>query len=436
MERKKVSIFNYIDRSMLLGVADDVATASKLATFVIEPGVEMPIFSNYSAFPPLCRLVKVKTQHQCDGCYEFIKKMVHDSVLDQKIHTCPMNLKFTASPIVVGKGVARAVMVCGFARFEPFSDEEFSKLLDMMPQMRKEPDKLKEVVDQVPIVKEKKLISIEDYLQHSCITLMKNYMVKNDQPSGTVEHELAMMKKKILSMRNENIKLESPVSMQEEKELVEAILARNRPLAMKRAQSILSKLFHEEYNANIVKFWVMELGVVICNAPLFGNSIKNLNSMHLNHLVDIPSKSDMTLTKVQMWFNKLIERVMDHMDILDNPDKSSPDYRVKLAIDYINNQQKNKITAGDVSKCVSLSQQHLNRLFQKGVGMSLAKYIMNVKLEEGKQLLVDSDMIVAEIAEELEFYDVAHFSRNFKKNFSLTPAQYRAQYRVRSNLTQ
>lgn len=434
MERKKVSIFNYIDRSMLLGVSDDVAMASKLATFVIEPGVEMPIFSNYSAFPPLCRLVKVKTQHQCDGCYEFIKKMVHDSVLDQKIHTCPMNLKFTASPIVVGKGVARAVIVCGFARFEPFSVEEFERLVEMMPQMKEESDRLREVVNQVPIINEKKMISIEDYLQHSCITLMKNYMVRNEIPSGTVEHELAMMKKKILSMRDENIKLESPVSMQEEKELVEAIVVRNRSLAMKRAQSILSKLFRQEYNANIVKFWVMELGVVICNAPLFGNSTKNLSSMHLNHLVDIPSKTDMTLTKVQLWFNKLIERVMDHMDIMDNPDKTSPDYRVKMAIDYINSQQTNKVTAGEVSIYVSLSQQHLNRLFQKEVGMSLAKYIMNVKLEEGKQLLVDSDMIVADIAQELEFYDVAHFSRNFKKNFSLSPAQYREQYRNRSNL--
>jgi|GEM_PF-4952458 len=435
MKRKKVSIYNYIDRSMLLSVLDEVAKASTLATFIIEPGVEMPTFSNYSAFPPLCRLVKVKTQHQCDGCYEFIKKMVHDSVLDQKIHTCPMNLKFTASPIVVGKGVARAVIVCGFARFEPFSDEEYEKLIEMMPQMKEEAEYFKNIIDQVPIVTEKKMISIEDYLQHSCITVMKNYMVRNNSPSGNVEHELAMMKKKILSMRSENIRIESPVSMKDEKELVEAIVVRNRPLAMKRSQRILEKLFQEEYNANIVKFWVMELGVIICNAPLFGNSSKDLNSLHLNHLVDIPSKSDMTLTKVQLWFNKLIERVMDHMDIVNNPDKTSSNYRVRLAIDYINSQQKSKMTAGDVSKYVAVSQQHLNRLFQKEVGMSLAKYIMNVKLEEGKQLLVDSDMIVAEIAEELEFYDVAHFSRNFKKNFSLSPAQYRERYRNRSDLS-
>lgn len=436
MKYKKVSIFNYIDRAMLLSTLDEIAKASKFATFLIEPGMEMPIFSHYSAFPSLCRLVKTKTRHQCKGCFAFIRKMVHNAVIDQMIHTCPMGMKFTASPIAVGRGVARAVIVCGFARFEPFSEIEYENIMKLLPVGDICEERIRDAINQVPIIPEHKLISVGDYVQHSCITVMKNYMVSNNRSSGSVEHEMAMLKNQILAMQNDNGKTTSLVTMNDEKKLIEAIIARNRQLSNKRAQKLLEKLFQEQWDPRLIKFWVMELGVIICNAPLFSLNSSDLDRLQLNHLVDIPSTADLSLTQVQLWFNKLIEKVMDHMDVTKDSNLNSSEFRVKLAIEYINSQPKSKLTVGHIAKYVSLSQQHLNRLFQKEVGMSLVKYIMNAKLEEGKQLLINSDLIVAEIAEQLEFYDVAHFSRNFKKSFFLTPAKYRSEYKNRSNLNE
>ena len=60
--------------------------------------------------------------------------------------------------------------------------------------------------------------------------------------------------------------------------------------------------------------------------------------------------------------------------------------------------------------------------------MSPLHYVHTLRLEEAKQMLETSDTAVHPIANEVGYEDVAFFSRLFRRQVMLTPAQYRRRF--------
>ena len=77
-----------------------------------------------------------------------------------------------------------------------------------------------------------------------------------------------------------------------------------------------------------------------------------------------------------------------------------------------------------VAHYVDMSPSYLTALFHKHLGISPAEYIRRVKLQESKQLIRENKLNFTEIAAELQYSTVHHFSRQFKEKFGLTPSEY------------
>lgn len=73
--------------------------------------------------------------------------------------------------------------------------------------------------------------------------------------------------------------------------------------------------------------------------------------------------------------------------------------------------------------CISPSQ--LNRKLSAVSGYTASLYINNLRIDYAKKKLISENKSVAEIAAECGFYDIAYFSRIFKKYTNVTPSQYR-----------
>jgi len=75
-----------------------------------------------------------------------------------------------------------------------------------------------------------------------------------------------------------------------------------------------------------------------------------------------------------------------------------------------------------------LAERSFKRRFQEATGMSPLEYVQTLRLEEAKQMLeTDGDSIEA-IANEVGYEDAGFFSRLFKREVNLTPAQYRKRF--------
>jgi AraC-like DNA-binding protein len=66
------------------------------------------------------------------------------------------------------------------------------------------------------------------------------------------------------------------------------------------------------------------------------------------------------------------------------------------------------------------------------MGISLSKYIQDLKIEKAKNLLQYSDYSIVDIANYLSFSSQSHFIQVFQKKTGFTPHRYRTQF-FRSN---
>ncbi|RAV22387.1 AraC family transcriptional regulator [Paenibacillus contaminans] len=99
--------------------------------------------------------------------------------------------------------------------------------------------------------------------------------------------------------------------------------------------------------------------------------------------------------------------------------------KLKPAVDYIEKQYANKMNLEEISSQSNMSSFHFSREFKKLFGMTPMQMVTDVRLHRAKQLLLDSNISITEVAGLIGFYDVGHFSKVFKQKNGYTPLQFR-----------
>lgn len=95
---------------------------------------------------------------------------------------------------------------------------------------------------------------------------------------------------------------------------------------------------------------------------------------------------------------------------------------------YIENNLSMKITISTLAAIAHMHPTHFIRYFKKETGQTPGDYISQRKMERAKYLLGSTELQICEISEQLGFYDTMHFSKTFKKRYSLSPTAYRKMY--------
>lgn len=81
-----------------------------------------------------------------------------------------------------------------------------------------------------------------------------------------------------------------------------------------------------------------------------------------------------------------------------------------------------------------LSERTFKRRFQAATGLAPLEYVHTLRLEEAKQMLEAGDAPLEAIANEIGYEDAGFFSRLFRREVNLTPAQYRRRFRGMRNM--
>jgi AraC-like DNA-binding protein len=75
-----------------------------------------------------------------------------------------------------------------------------------------------------------------------------------------------------------------------------------------------------------------------------------------------------------------------------------------------------------------LSISALVRRFKKFLGKTPKQFINEVRLENARRLLIETDIAVATIANDTGFTDHSYFSRQFQKLFKQSPSAFRQEH--------
>jgi len=94
---------------------------------------------------------------------------------------------------------------------------------------------------------------------------------------------------------------------------------------------------------------------------------------------------------------------------------------------YIAEHQTEEIKLGQVAKAVNMSSYYFCKMFKKVAGINFTDYVARIRIEKSKNLLLNPNLRISEIAFEVGFQSLTHFNRVFKKILGQSPTEYRSQ---------
>ena len=102
---------------------------------------------------------------------------------------------------------------------------------------------------------------------------------------------------------------------------------------------------------------------------------------------------------------------------------------ITRVMDYIKNNYASQLNNEMLSSMSGYHEYHLNRLFVKYTGTSIHKYILNIRINEAKKMLLTTEHSLATIAENVGFNSNTHFSSYFKQVMGISPLEFRKQFK-------
>ena len=80
----------------------------------------------------------------------------------------------------------------------------------------------------------------------------------------------------------------------------------------------------------------------------------------------------------------------------------------------------------DLAGRLEVSKAHLIRTFSRQTGISPARYIVRVRVEYAKLLLLDEDASITYVAEASGFANANYFAKVFRRETGMSPSEYLA----------
>lgn len=118
-----------------------------------------------------------------------------------------------------------------------------------------------------------------------------------------------------------------------------------------------------------------------------------------------------------------IFRLLNEKKIIVEPIKK--DSVLQDVLRYMDLHFAQEIGLEDIAAKCFVNKYYLSHLFTEHLGMTVGQYVREKRIAQAKLTLSQSDLSVANIAEQCGFNDFNYFIRLFKKTTGLTPLQYR-----------
>ncbi|HJD46358.1 MAG TPA: helix-turn-helix domain-containing protein [Candidatus Mediterraneibacter norfolkensis] len=149
----------------------------------------------------------------------------------------------------------------------------------------------------------------------------------------------------------------------------------------------------------------------------------------IKKITRLPNKYDLDrdLT-VSEWITNLMTTFILEKRKNIFPDSSKTTEKLNLAIQYMSEHLTEKISVTDIASSAFLSTYHFVRSFKKQMGLTPYEYLITLRINKAKDLLISTEDPLDIIAVNSGFTDSKNLIYNFKRIVSLTPGEYRKSF--------
>lgn len=140
----------------------------------------------------------------------------------------------------------------------------------------------------------------------------------------------------------------------------------------------------------------------------FDYLLKPLNHEELRHVLE-----------------RLADQLYSERRLLSSEKQDNTEKIVSAVQAYLKDHFAQPIDFAIVSSQYGFSGSYLTRIFHEKTGVTPQKYLIQYRMNQARWLLTDSKLSVQEVGARVGYPDPFHFSKVFKQNMSVSPAQYR-----------
>ena len=335
------------------------------------------------------------------------------------IYYCHMGLTCFTSPILSEHGI-QAQIVAGPLLM---GDVQDYIAYDLEEVSQSQPEKMPAILEEIrrlPDINEKRVHALAELLFMSVAFLNNvseaNRMIETEhsaQIQGQISDYLFRIKQGNAA---------APYPFRDEKRFLQALGKGDR----EQAQAILNELlghilFETGADMEQIQNRVHELLIVSARTviesggdPIFVDGLVQKYRQLMPQLK--------TMDELSSWLSQAIRSLVS--DQFSNKKARHSDL-IYRTIQYLHNNYASKITLDDVANSVHISPTYLSRVFKREVGSSMVDFLNRIRIEKSKELLLDSQIRLIEVAMQCGFESQSYFNRMFKQICAMTPQQYR-----------
>ena len=130
-------------------------------------------------------------------------------------------------------------------------------------------------------------------------------------------------------------------------------------------------------------------------------------------------------TELKELINKAVYNLNQNSKQADHINAVNYSLPVRLACEYIEKNFQENINLNKISNYVSLSKNYFCNIFKKETGITIWDYLIRIRMEEAKRMLLETEQKTYEISERVGYDDPSYFGRLFKKYTGFTPMEFR-----------
>ena len=98
---------------------------------------------------------------------------------------------------------------------------------------------------------------------------------------------------------------------------------------------------------------------------------------------------------------------------------------VKYAIEYMTAHYSERIKINELADYIGVHRSYLTSSFKKSIGCSPQEFLVNLRIEKAKSLLVETDDSINAVANLVGYTDPLAFSKVFRQKCGMSPRRYR-----------
>lgn len=204
-----------------------------------------------------------------------------------------------------------------------------------------------------------------------------------------------------------------------EKELWENLKHGNEANLIRMVKRTLDRM--EKRNENAYRYREFAEGVV-------GETIKAIVECgeDIEHMLEPPTPYELiSYCNTSEQYEQVLESFLSKAARLIVHKRDAKDPIADFVTDYIRNHYDEDLSLEGVADKLNLSAGYLSIYFKEKKGVAFSDYLNEIRLVKAKELLLETECSIQDVATRVGYQNVNSFIRMFKRSIGMPPGQYR-----------